>query len=263
MSGIIQTKVKIDIGTIDYGNITIDGLPVDSYVAIGFSTNFDTLYEYDQVILEKVVAQPGTTAAWNLFKGQPPDYYMATNLYMSEYNYMESGEGQYELYFIDVTNNVRYGSRLLYDFDISEIDTKVYGYRIRYYQSINGIDVTEYATDFNVISRSTTVDDIFGKYIPSFRPCLTIRNLAYRGQNSSLKQNMMLREIEADFRQLNGCLDEIETEIDETLILEPVLLDVEDGGTQPYIEETNEPIFPALNDLYDAELQILLKLKYR
>lgn len=254
MADPIRRKLELSVDT-----YTKDKIPYD-YIMISFRTTFDVLGTYDKVIMEKIITDPGTQIAKTMFEGNQPMYYIGNNIFASSLNYMGGPEGEYSLEIIDITQNVKQGARDLFDFDIDELSTKVYGYRIRYYESDDdsGSEFTEYATDFNAIHLSLQVNTFSDSLSEDYRPCITHRNIAFRGRNNSTKYNYTLRETESDIIKLNEKEEDIQNDIDDIRLFPYGDVDAEmiiDGAGLTYYDSVLENniiyIFPDLSILYD------------
>ena len=137
------------------------------YVKLNFKLN-DILTQTDSLIVEKIVVDKDTAVAIGLLDGIQPLYYMSNDIYMSSTLYMGSieddAEKPYHLEFIDATQNILNGATSLYDFNISEIETKLYAYRLHLTQ-VHGDVISEYVTEYTTVTYSQlTSTDIISNY---------------------------------------------------------------------------------------------------
>ncbi len=193
------------------------------YIKLNFKLN-DILTQTDSLIVEKIVVDKNTAVAIGLLSGKQPLYYMSNDIHMSSNFFMGGNEDDinypYQIEFIDATKNILNGATVLYDFQIDEIETKLYAYRLHLTKNTDGV-ISEYITEYTTVTYSQlTASDTIKNYIDLYesKPVMTIRNLAYRGRNSKLKYNLTLKEYASDSKYLWNRFNIIDNNINNLFI---------------------------------------------
>ena len=171
------------------------------------------------VLLEKIIVPDGGPVAAGLIENKQPMYYMDNSFYMSENVYMGGVEGEYQLQFIRIDNNILNGAQNIRDYGIAEADDHIYGYRLMHLMPVTQTDGTihyeEYISRYKCFKKVREIDKLETVYNKEHRLCLTERNISYRGRNDVNKYNSSLIETNSDIIILNKTYDAINSEIED------------------------------------------------